>query len=170
VLQFPIGLEHGHYGAAYEQARQQGYENVIIPIQNHVSEDLTWQVLPEIDDTKGARIGFDISKVRVLQEDRDALYKRESDALRSGGVTFDQYLTSLGKEPIGPPMGDIRLIPTTSTPMSPEKLEATASDMTPKPEPPPIDPASLAKFADMDRMMSSMEEEMREFMNRESAS
>jgi hypothetical protein len=168
VLQFPIGLEHGHYGAAYEQARQQGYENVIIPIQNHISEDLTWQVLPELDKTKGAKLTFDISKVRVLQEDRDALYKRESDALRVGGITINQFLQSIGKEPV--PDGDIYLIPSLATPMTVEKLKETAADMTPPPAPQPIDPASLAKFADMDRMMSSMEEQMSEFMNREPTS
>lgn len=165
VLQYIVGLEHGHYGAAYEQARQQGYENVIIPIQNHLSEDLTWQVLPDIDSTPGARFGFDITKVRVLQEDRDALYRRESEALRSGGLTFDQYLVSLGKEPLGEPLGSVRLIPSTSTPMTPDKLAQLAADMTPKPEPQPIDPASLAKFADMDRMMQAMESQMQEFMN-----
>lgn len=163
VLQFPIGLEHGHYGAAYEQARQQGYENVIIPIQNHISEDLTWQVLPELDNTKGARLTFDISKVRVLQEDRDALYKRESESLRSGGITIDQYLQSLGKDPLGSPLGDVRFIPSTSTPMSPEKLKATAADMTSKPEPQPIDPASLAKFADLERWFENLEAQMKGF-------
>lgn len=162
VLQFPIGLEHGHYGAAYEQARQQGYENVIIPIQNHLSEDLTWQVLPELDTSKGARLTFDISKVRVLQEDRDALYKRETEALRGGGITINQFLTSIGKEPV--PAGDIYLVPSMSMPMTVEKLVAAASDMTPKPEPSVIDPASLAKFADLERMFEGLEEQMKGFV------
>jgi hypothetical protein len=162
VLQFPIGLEHGHYGAAYEQARQQGYENVIIPIQNHLSEDLTWQVLPELDETKGAKLTFDISKVRVLQEDRDALYKRESEALRAGGITINQFLQSLGKADLGPD-GDIYLIPSVSTPMTIDKLKQTAADMTPAPDPPPIDPETLKMFADMERMFESLESQMREF-------
>lgn len=159
VLQYPIGLEHGHYGAAYEQARQQGYENVIIPIQSHLSENLTWQVLPEIDDTKGARLTFDISKVRVLQEDRDSLYRRESEALRSGGITINQYLSSLGKETI--PDGDIYLVPAMSTPMTVEKLKETAANTAPPPA--PIDPAAAAKFMDIDRMLANMEEQMRGF-------
>lgn len=162
VLQFPIGLEHGHYGAAYEQARQQGYENVIIPIQNHISEDLTWQVLPELDKSKGARLGFDISKVRVLQEDRDALYKRESDALRAGGITINQFLQSLGKEDLGKD-GEIYYVPSLATPMTLEKLKQAATDMTPKPEPPPIDPASLAKFADLERWFDGLESQMKGF-------
>lgn len=167
VLQFLVGLEHGHYGAAYEQARQQGYENVIIPIQRHISEDLTWQVLPEIDKTKGARIDFDITKVRVLQEDRDALYKRESDALRAGGITINQFLTSIGKDTV--PDGDIYLIPSMSTPMNVEKLKARAESIEPEPVPPPIDPASLAKFADLERWFDGLESEMKEFTRTEVA-
>lgn len=162
VLQFLVGLEHGHYGAAYEQARQQGYENVIIPIQKHISEDLTWQVLPELEKTPGARLTFDITKVRVLQEDRDNLYKRESDALRAGGITINQFLTSIGKEAI--PDGDIYLVPGMSTPMTMDKLKEVAADMTPPPVPQPIDPASLAKFADIDRAIAEAEEQMRGFV------
>lgn len=160
VLQYPVGLEHGHYGAAYEQARQQGYENVIIPIQNHISEDLTWQVLPEMEKAKGARLTFDITKVRVLQEDRDALYRRESEALRAGGITINRYLTSLGKDPI--PEGDVYLIPAMSTPMTADRLTATAEGSL---APPPIDPAAegLAKLADMDRYLQSLERQMKDF-------
>lgn len=163
VLQFMTGLEHGHYGAAYEQARQQGYENVIIPIQNHISEDLTWQLLPEIDKTAGAKIAFDITKVRVLQEDRDALYKRESEALSAGGITINQFLQSIGKEPIKE--GDVYLVPSTSTPMTAEKLlERANSDPQPAPQAQPIDPQTLKMFADQERMFEAMESQMKEFM------
>lgn len=165
VLQFPIGLEHGHYGAAYEQARQQGYENVIIPIQNHISEDLTWQVLPELDQTKGAKLGFDISKVRVLAEDRDALYKREADALRAGGITLNQFLTSLSKEPVDG--GDIYYVPSLSTPMTLDVLIEKAGTNNPAPDVTPPDPTSLAKFADLDRMFEGLEREMKEFAESE---
>ena len=164
LVQYIVGLEHGHYGAAYEQARQQGYESVIIPIQNHISEDLTWQVLPELDNTKGARLGFDISKVRVLQEDHDNLYKRESDALRAGGITINQFLTSIGKDTM--PDGDIYLVPSLSTPMTVEKLKETAADMTPKPAPQQIDPASLAKFADMEQYLEGLERQMKEWVTK----
>jgi phage portal protein BeeE len=97
MLQFLVGLENGTSFAAYREARMQGYESVIIPLQSMVAEQLTWQLLPELDETKGARITFDVSGVRVLQEDRDALYRRMSQALASGGLTLNQFLTSLNK-------------------------------------------------------------------------
>lgn len=163
VLQYPIGLEHGHYGAAYEQARQQGYENVIIPIQNHISEDLTWQVLPELDKTKGARLTFDITKVRVLQEDRDLLYKRESDALRAGGITINQFLTSVGKDTI--PDGEIYLVPAMSTPMTVDRLKETASGEIEPPPPPDATMQEIAKMADIDRAIVYLGEQADRFMN-----
>jgi hypothetical protein len=162
VLQFLVGLEHGHYGAAYEQAREQGYESVIIPIQKHIAEDLTWQVLPELEKAPGARIEFDISKVRVLAEDRDALYKRESDALRAGGITVDQFLSSIGKDALGSPLGDIRYVPSTSTPMAPDRLLEAATTV-PQTPPQPLDPNALAKFADVDRTIQYLEEQLKSF-------
>jgi hypothetical protein len=161
VLQFPIGLENGHYGAAYEQARQQGYENVIIPIQNHISEDLTWQVLPELEKTKGAKYGFDISKVRVLQEDRDALYKRESDALRAGGITVNQFLTSIGKDTVDG--GDVYYVPAMSTPMTLEVLIEKASALQTNQPPPAIQEA--AKMVDIDRAIEYLQSEIDSLVN-----
>lgn len=162
VLQFLVGLEHGHYGAAYDAAMKQGYLNAIVPIQKHISEDLTWQVLPEIDKSPGARVTFDTSKVACLQESRDELYKRENSALTSGGVTLDQYLQSIGKDALGPPLGDIRYVPSLSTPMSPERLQEASATPT-QSAPQPIDPASLAKFADLERWFEGLEAQMKGF-------
>ncbi len=170
VLQFLVGLQNGHYGAAYEQARQQGYESVIIPIQNHISEDLTWQLLPELDKSPGARIGFDISKVRVLQEDRDNLYKREADALRSGGITVNQFLSSLGKDTVDG--GDIYYVPRTSLPLTLETLKQIAADPAALQGAMPaeqaltnaIPPAKMIEqLADIDRTIAYLEEQMKEF-------
>lgn len=166
ALQVMVGIQNGTSYASSEQARQQGYEEVIIPIQTVWAEEFTHQLLSEFDDAEGAEFVFDTSKVRVLQEDEDAKVKRESEIFKSGGSTLDQYLTAVGKKPIGPPLGDVRLVPGLSTPMSPEKLIEMATK-APEPKPtdkPPIDPASLAKFADIDAYVKSLEEQMKEFM------
>lgn len=176
VLQFLVGLEHGHYGSAYEQARQQGYENVIIPIQNHIAEDLTWQLLPELDKTQGARIGFDITKVRVLQEDRDNLYKREADALRAGGITVNQFLSSLGKDAVKG--GDIYYVPRTSLPLTLDTLIKIAEDPAALQGAMPaeqaltnaIPPAKMIEqLADIDRMFEGLEKQMKEFAQNQDA-
>lgn len=160
VLQFLVGLEHGHYGAAYEQARQQGYENVIIPIQNHISEDLTWQLLPEIEKAPGARLTFDISKVRVLQEDRDSLFTRECEALRAGGKSLNMFLTSLGKETVDG--GDVFYVPSTSTPMTIERITAIAEGA--QEAPPVVTPEPAKMAADIDRMLAKLELQMKDFV------
>lgn len=168
ALQVMVGIQNGTSYASSEQARQQGYEEVIIPIQAVWAEEFTHQLLNEFEGSEGMEFVFDTSKVRVLEEDRDALVKRESEIFRSGGSTLDQYLTAVGKKPVGPPLGDIRMVPGMSSPMSPERL---LEDATTKPEPvvtdkPPIDPASLAKFADMETMFAAMETEMKEFVKK----
>lgn len=163
-LQFLVGLENGTSYASYAQAREQAYEQVVIPIQQVIATNFTWQLLSEFEDSKGAQFFFDTSEVRVLQEDRDALYKRESEALRAGGQTINQFLSATGKDAIGPE-GDVYLVPSTSTPMTAEKLlERANSDPQPAPQTQPIDPATLAKFADLERWFEGLESEMKEFV------
>lgn len=167
-LQFLVGLENGTSYASYEQAREQAYEQVVIPIQQTIAINLTWQLLSEFDAPKGAQFFFDTSEVRVLQEDEDAKVKRETQVFAAGGSSLDQYLTALGKDPVGSPLGDIRMVPGLATPMSPERLLETASKSPEtQPAPPiPINPATLSKFADVDEYLASLEKQMKEFMSR----
>ncbi len=164
ALQVMVGIQNGTSYASSEQARQQGYEEVIIPIQSVWAEEFTHQLLSEFEGSEGAEFVFDTSKVRVLEEDRDALVKRESEIFKSGGSTLDQYLTAVGKKAVGPPLGDLRMVPGLATPMSPERLlDAATKEPEPKPTA-PIDPASLAKFADIDAAIKDAEEQMRGFV------
>lgn len=166
ALQVMVGIQNGTSYASSEQARQQGYEEVIIPIQTVWAEELTHQLLGEFEDSEGAEFVFDTANVRVLQEDQDAKVKRESEIFKTGGSTLDQYLTAVGKKAVGPPLGDVRMVPGLASPMSPERLLEMATKM-PEPAPtnkPPIDPEALAKFADMDAYIKSLDESMQDFM------
>lgn len=160
-LQFLVGLENGTSYASYEQAREQAYEQVVIPIQQVIATNFTWQLLNEFEDSKGAQFFFDTSEVRVLQEDRDSLFKREVSALSAGGQTINQFLTALGRDPL--PNGDILLIPSMSKPVTPDRLLALADGSESMPEPPVIDPASLAKFAELEQWFESLENQMKGF-------
>jgi phage portal protein BeeE len=168
TLQLMVGLQNGTSYASSEQARQQGYEEVVIPIQQVWAEEINWQLLPEFDDAEGAEFWFDTSNVRVLEEDKDALVKREAEVFRAGGTTYDQFLTSIGKKPVGAPLGDVRLVPGLSSPMSPERLIEMATkppETTPlNPTPEQVDQASLAKLADIDAYLASLERQMKEFV------
>jgi len=164
TLQLMVGLQNGTSYASSEQARQQGYEEVIIPIQQAWAEEFNWQLLPEFEGTEDSEFEFNTSGVRVLQEDQDTLVKRESEVFRSGGTTIDQYFTAIGKKPVGAPLGDIRMVPGIATPMSVERLIEVAT--TPPDVPPIVDPAveEAAKFADIDRWKEWMEGQMKDFV------
>jgi len=164
ALQLMVGVQNGTSYASSEQARQQGYEEVIIPIQQVWAENFNWQLLPEFEDTQDAEFEFDVSNVRVLQEDRDAQYKRETSLLSAGGQTINECRQVLGKKPAGPE-GDVYLIPGLSSPTTPEQLLAKADgSLAPEPTPQPIDPASLAKFADLERWFEGLENQMKGFV------
>lgn len=161
MLQFMVGLENGTSFAAYREARQQGYESVIIPIQSAIAEQLTWQLLPEFKDTEKAKLIFDTSTVRVLQEDRDALYRRATSALQAGGISRNQFSASLGKPPID--TEEIFYVPAMANVMTQERIEELAKgDVEPPPAPDPTI-QEMAKFADMERMLEEMEEQMKDF-------
>lgn len=168
TLQFLVGLQNGTSYASSEQARQQGFEEVILPLLRVWGEVFTWQLLREFDDAKDATFEFDVSNVRVLQDDADALYRREIDVFRAGGTTYDQFLTAIGKTPVGPPLGDIRLVPGLSSPISPEQLiDRSAAGASPSNSTPEqVDQASLAKLADIDAYLSRLENQMKEFVAR----
>lgn len=166
MLQFMVGLENGTSFAAYREARQQGYESVIIPIQSAIAEQLTWQLLPELDKTKGARYAFDLSTVRVLQEDRDALYRRAVLALQAGGISRNQFNASLGKPPVD--TEEIYYVPGMAKPMTAERIEQAAKGEL---EPDPldadvvsdVDKLRIAKLMDMERLFAGLERQMKGF-------
>lgn len=166
ALHFMIGLENGTSYASSQQARQQIYEEVIIPIQSVWAQTIKWQLLSEFENGDKSDFIFDTSKVRVLQEDQDAVVKREVAVFNSGGTTYDEFLVAVGKKAVGGEIGQIRMIPSLSSPTSPEMLIQKA-DGSLAPEPvTPIDPASLAKFADLERWFESLEAQMKGFVMR----
>jgi HK97 family phage portal protein len=71
----------------YVEARQAAYEQAIIPTQTLLAEEVWFQLLPDFEAEQDIwlwRVGFDLSKVRVLQEDRLNLTKRLDVAVRGG--------------------------------------------------------------------------------------
>jgi phage portal protein BeeE len=170
TLQLLVGLENGTSYASSEQARQQGYEEVVIPIQQVWAEEINWQLKPEFEATDDWEFWFDTTNVRVLEEDKDALVRREAEVFRVGGTTYDQFLTAIGKKPVGGELGEVRLIPGLSSPMSEERLVDMAAkppETTPlNPTSDQVDQAALAKLADIDSYLASLERQMKEFVAR----
>lgn len=73
----------------YAEAREAAYEQNIIPSQTLFGEELWFQLLTDFEREKTIenwRVGFDLSNVRVLQEDRFNLAKRLDVGVRGGWV------------------------------------------------------------------------------------
>lgn len=87
VLGFGAGLAQTKVGATMKELREQAYENFIIPTQRLIAADLTVQLLPEFARSEGARVDWDLSQVRVLQDDQTALATRQSLLYEKGVIT-----------------------------------------------------------------------------------
>lgn len=122
------GLDRSTF-ANYAEAREAAWEDCILPTQRIIAADLKAQLLPDFDDAAGKRVDFDISGVRVLQPDQNALYTRTLDALLKGAVRLDEARRQLGQET--KPEHEVWYIPNTVT------VRATVLPAEPEPEPAP---------------------------------
>lgn len=79
------GLDHSTYNNM-DEARQQMYEQNIIPTQMVLSDDLGTQLLPDFGDPETETVVFDLSQVRVLQDDQNKLYERMKVGYEAGFI------------------------------------------------------------------------------------
>ena len=70
------------------EARAAAYESGLIPMQRIMAEDIRFQLLNEFEEDPFLwRFGFDLTKVRVLQEDLLRGFMQSSAASQTGGTT-----------------------------------------------------------------------------------
>lgn len=91
------GLDHSTYNNM-DEARQQAYEQNIIPTQMVLSDDLGTQLLPDFGDPETETVVFDLSQVRVLQDDQAKLYERLSKGYDSGWIKRSEARQATGWE------------------------------------------------------------------------
>lgn len=92
------GLDRSTF-ANYSEAREAAYEENIIPTQRLFAATIDTQLLPDFvgeDRSEGYATDFDISKVRVLQEDQNALWQRAGDAAAKGLITLAEFRSQVG--------------------------------------------------------------------------
>jgi HK97 family phage portal protein len=78
------------------EAREAAYEAGIIPTQRILAEDIRFQLLTEFEDPHAFRFGFDLSKVRVLQEDLYRQAQRHDLLIRGGWETVAEGRRAMG--------------------------------------------------------------------------
>lgn len=114
----------------YTEAREAAYEQNIIPTQGILSEDIRFQLLSDFvgEDVWTWRFGFDLSKVRVLQEDVFRQAQRLDLGFRGGWVTRAEARRPMGLEVRD--TDDVYMLPLNSQ-------IVTADETTPPAAPPP---------------------------------
>jgi hypothetical protein len=80
------------------EAREAAYEAGIIPMQRILAEDIRFQLLPDFEpaDPGQFRFGFDLSKVRVLQEDLTRQAQRHDVMIRGGWEKVSEGRRAMG--------------------------------------------------------------------------
>jgi HK97 family phage portal protein len=128
VIGLGSGLINTKVGATMREMREQAIENVIVPSQRLFSSELRTQLLPDFGDPATLMIDFDLSQVRVLQEDQTALHTRALADLNGGAITLNEFREMIGLEPL--PEGDVLYLPGTVTPTDPAELLAPPEPVT----------------------------------------
>lgn len=98
VLGFGAGLQQTKVGATMRELREQAFESFVIPTYRIIDGELNVQLLSDFEDTSTHKISHDLAEVRVLQEDRTALYAREALAYEKGLKTRAEVRSALGLE------------------------------------------------------------------------
>lgn len=88
VVGFGSGLAQTKVGATMAEMREMAYESCIIPLQRLVAAELDRQLLPDFEaNPTRCRTVYDLSEVRVLQEDQNRLALRLDAMVRGGWIT-----------------------------------------------------------------------------------
>lgn len=97
VVGLGAGLDRSTY-SNMEEARGAATEEFLVPTWSDWGADLRVQLLEEFADWKQYVVDFDLSEVRVLQEDQNKLWTRNLEALGKGGITRRTFKENVGEE------------------------------------------------------------------------
>lgn len=70
VVGLGVGLATTKVGATLKEYREEAVESTIAPMYREIAATITQQLLPDFGLNRTYRLNFDLSQVRVLQEDR----------------------------------------------------------------------------------------------------
>lgn len=97
VVGFGTGMNQTKVGSTLASLREMAYEDAIIPMQRIVAPELENQMLPDlVPNPDELKVKFDLSEVRVLQEDQDQLHKRIGEDFNNGIAFLDEARAKLG--------------------------------------------------------------------------
>lgn len=110
VVGLGAGLDRSTF-ANMAEAREAAYESNIIPTQRLMAAELQTQLVPDFGDPTKLRVAFDLSQVRVLQDDEHKRAQTVTLQVTSGMLTVNEGRAAIGRDPIKG--GDVLYVPNT---------------------------------------------------------
>lgn len=98
VVGFGTGLEQTKVGATMKELREMAYESCIIPMQRIIADQIEQQLYPDFAVRDGLHVAFDLSRVRILQEDQNRLAERYDRMVQGGWMTVADAKRALNAE------------------------------------------------------------------------
>jgi len=128
------GLDRSTF-ANYAEAREAGYEENIIPTQRILAGPLRRGLLAEfVPDIADYVVDFDVSEVRVLQEDENKKWERGVNALSKGAILVSDFNRMVGL-PVDDKLHDVYLRDSRIVAVRKDAPEAIGEEPKPEPEP-----------------------------------
>lgn len=115
------GLDRSTF-ANMAEAREAAYESFLIPHKGLLADELNVQLLPRFSDPQRFRVGWDYSRVRVLQEDQDKAHTRARENWKAGGMMLDEFREAIGLPALGGDTGKLFAVPMSVTYLPADEL------------------------------------------------
>lgn len=106
-----VGLKNVNQKASFAGAMTEFWENTMSPELKSIRNFLTWNLLPEWEDVEKIkrgeiRVNWDLSQVKALQEDVDAIHKRTQEDFKSQIITRDEARQKIGFDALEGEIGE----------------------------------------------------------------
>lgn len=135
-----LGLLIGYESSSYANKRQDWqvlWDVTMTPLLSDMDDVLNLSLVPEFGGVD--EVLFDLSEIKALQEDVDAIHDRARKNFLTGGWSFEEFRDATGKDP--EPKEGTFFVPSHLTPVRVKDLDA------PPPPPPPMLPEPVEAVA-----------------------
>ena len=136
--------------SSFTQARKKMYLETILPLMDFVRDDFNNWLSPLFDD--GLFLDYDRDDIEAIQEDRDIIWNRALNAVKSSVLEVNEARAMLGKPTR--PGWDVILVPA-MVQMVDQNGTVVSAPPQPKALPAAPAPKSAAKSAGLDRMLET---------------
>jgi len=99
----------------YKEARQAFYTETVLPLMDSIKGELNNWLIPKFGD-KRIYIDYDRDEIEALQEDREAVWARALEAVKTGVITPNEARVMLGYDEVEG--GDMLMMPASMMPLT----------------------------------------------------